>query len=169
MSEMLTREDIIAGLRDVVGELHRRGETGGIRLVGGAALALRYFDRGITADVDAVHIVDGHDDVVADIVRLVARKRGWVPDWLNFEVTRIDALPLWGRDVEWVTLYAESGVTVEVASPETLLAMKLRAGRRGRDSGDVRKLRGCVKSVTFHRPSVSMRTFIPETPFLIGQ
>ena len=142
MSEMLTREDIIAGLRDVVGELHRRGETGGIRLVGGAALALRYFDRGITADVDAVHIVDGHDDVVADIVRLVARKRGWVPDWLNFQVTRVDALPLWGRDVEWVTLYAESGVTVEVASPETLLAMKLRAGRRGRDSADVRKLLG---------------------------
>jgi hypothetical protein len=142
MPDMLTREDIIAGLRDVVAELHRRGETGGIRLVGGAALALRYFDRGITADVDAVHIVDGHDDVVADVVRLVARKRGWVPDWLNFEVTRIDALPLWGRSVEWVTLYAESGVIVEVASPDTLLVMKLRAGRRGRDSRDVRKLLG---------------------------
>ena len=158
---MLTREDIIAGLRDVVGELHRRGETGGIRLVGGAALALRYFDRGITADVDAVHIVDGHDDVVADIVRLVARKRGWVPDWLNFEVTRIDALPLWGRDVEWVTLYAESGVTVEVASPETLLAMKLRAGRRGRDSGDVRKLLGVCEISDFSSAERLYEDFYP--------
>jgi len=140
MSEMLTREDIVAGLRDIVRELHGRGKTGGIRLVGGAALALRYFDRGVTADVDAVNIVDGDNDLVADIARQIARKRGWVANWLNFEVTRIDALPVWGRSVEWVALYSESGVTVEVASAEALLAMKLRAGRRGRDSGDIRKL-----------------------------
>jgi len=142
MSQLLTREDIIAGLRDLVRELHKRGETAGIRLVGGAALALRYFDRGVTADVDALHIMEGHDDVVADVVRLIARKRRWVPDWLNFEVSRIDALPVWGRSVDWVTLYAGAGVTVEVASAEALLAMKLRAGRRGRDTSDVRKLLG---------------------------
>jgi hypothetical protein len=111
-------------------------------LVGGAALALRYFDRGVTVDVDAVHIVNGRDDVVAEVVRSVARKRRWIPDWLNFEVTRIDALPVWGRSVEWETLYSGSGVTIEVASPEALLAMKLRASRRGRDSNDLRKLLG---------------------------
>jgi len=88
MSQVLSREDIIAGLSDLVRELHCRGETGGIQLVGGAVLALQYFDRGVTADVDAVHVLDGRDEAVADAVRVVARKHRWVPDWLNFEVTR---------------------------------------------------------------------------------
>lgn len=149
MSQVLSREDIIAGLRDLVRELHRRGETGGIRLVGGAALALQYFDRGVTADVDAVHILDGRDDVVADAVRVVARKNRWVPNWLNFEVTRIDALPAWGKRVEWKTLYAEAGVTLEVASAEALLAMKLKASRRGRDTTDIRKLLGVCQIKDF--------------------
>lgn len=142
MSQVLSREDVIAGLRDLVRELHRRGETGGIQLVRGAALALQYFDRGVTADVDAVHVLDGRDEAVADAVRVVARKHRWVPDWLNFEVTRIDALPIWGKSVEWHTLYAEAGIRVEVASPEALLVMKLKASRRGRDTNDIRKLLG---------------------------
>ncbi|CAI8387073.1 MAG: Uncharacterised protein [Cellulomonadaceae bacterium TMED98] len=140
MSQLLSRDDIITGLRGVIRELQRRGYSGRIRVVGGAALALRYFDRGVTTDVDAVDVRDGHNDKVAEAARVVARTHRWVPDWLNFEVTRIDALPVWGIDVEWETLYSKSGVTVEIPSPEALLVMKLKASRRGRDAGDIRKL-----------------------------
>lgn len=37
-------------------------------------------------------------------------------------------------------MFDEGGVVVEVASAETLLAMKLRAGRPGRDVDDIRQL-----------------------------
>lgn len=55
----LDRDDIISGLRDLVSELRAAGEIAGIRLVGGAALALRYFDRGTTQDLDTLHIRPG--------------------------------------------------------------------------------------------------------------
>ena len=41
----LEREDLIEGLRELVAGLAARGEHVGIRIVGGAALALYYFDR----------------------------------------------------------------------------------------------------------------------------
>ena len=41
MADSLDREDIIAGLRDLITELRSAGEVAGIRLVGGAALVLR--------------------------------------------------------------------------------------------------------------------------------
>jgi hypothetical protein len=61
----LDRDEIIAGLRDLVSELRAAGEIAGIRLVGGAALALRYFDRGTTQDLDALHVRPGSDESVA--------------------------------------------------------------------------------------------------------
>ena len=52
----LDRDDIIAGLRELIAELRADGEVVGIRLVGGAALSLRYFDRGSTQDLDSLHV-----------------------------------------------------------------------------------------------------------------
>ena len=50
----LTRDDMIEGLRELVRELHDRGESGGVRIVGGAAMLLRYYgDRRVTPDIDA--------------------------------------------------------------------------------------------------------------------
>lgn len=56
MATTLNREDIIAGLRDLVTELRTAGEVAGIRLVGGAASSLRYFDRRLTQDLDSLHV-----------------------------------------------------------------------------------------------------------------
>lgn len=61
----LDRGDIIIGLRELVAELRDAGEVAGIRLVGGAALALRYFDRGTTQDLDVLHVHPGSDESVA--------------------------------------------------------------------------------------------------------
>ena len=58
----LDRNAIIIGLRDLVAELRNSGEAAGIRLVGGAALALCYFDRGTMQDLDVLHVRPGSDD-----------------------------------------------------------------------------------------------------------
>jgi len=138
----LDRDDIVLGLRELIAELHGAGEVAGLRLVGGAALALRYFDRGTTQDLDALHVRPGSDETVAAAAARVAARRSWDPRWLNFEVTRADALPSLGRAVEWHTLYDRDGIVVQVASAEALLAMKLRANRPGRDTRDIRMLLG---------------------------
>lgn len=140
MATVLEREDIIDGLRDLVSELGAAGEVAGIRLVGGAALALRYFERGVTQDLDSLHVHPGSDEAVAIAAAIVAERRGWDPSWVNFEVTRADAIPSLGRPVEWETLYMKDGIVIEVASADALLAMKLRANRPGRDTGDIRQL-----------------------------
>ena len=64
MGDALDRDDIISGLRDLVDELHAACEVAGIRLVGGAALVIRYFDRRTTGDLDSLHIQPGSDDAV---------------------------------------------------------------------------------------------------------
>lgn len=142
MASALERDDIIVGLRELVRELRKTGEVAGIRLVGGAALALRYFDRGVTRDVDALHVRPGSDDAVAAAAAVVAKRHDWHALWLNFEVTRADALPTLGRPVEWLPIYGDADITIEVAAKETLLAMKLRANRPGRDTRDIRLLLG---------------------------
>ena len=137
---LFTRDDLVGALRDLIAELHGAGDTVGLRLVGGGALALRYFDRRTTNDLDALHVRHGSDEAVVRAARLVAERRGWDPTWINFEVTRSGGEPLYGRSVEWESLYDRDGVEIQVASVEALLVMKLRANRPGRDTDDIRQL-----------------------------
>lgn len=62
MATSLDRSDIIGALRELISELRSAGEVAGIRIVGGAALALLYFDRGTTQDLDSLHIQPGSDE-----------------------------------------------------------------------------------------------------------
>ena len=142
MPTALDRDDIITGLRELIAELRAADQVAGIRLVGGAALALRYFDRGTTQDLDSLHVRPGSDQEVAAAAARVAERHDWDPAWLNFEVTRADALPTLGREVVWEAIHDQDGILVQVASKEALLAMKLRANRPGRDTRDIRLLLG---------------------------
>lgn len=141
MATSLDRDDIIGGLRELIAELRADGQVAGIRLVGGAALSLRYLDRRTTQDLDALHVRPGSDEAVAAAAARVAVRRGWNPLWVNFAVEKADAVPTFGRrEVEWETIHEEDGIVVQVASKESLLAMKLRANRPGRDTNDIRQL-----------------------------
>ena len=135
---LFTRDDLVGALRDLIEELHGAGDTVGLRLVGGGALALRYFDRRTTNDLDALHVRPGSDEAVVKAARLVAERRGWDPTWINFEVTGSGGEPLYGRGIKWESLYDSDGVVIQVASAEALLVMKLRATRPGRDTDDIR-------------------------------
>ena len=112
MPTALDRDDIIAGLRELIAELRAADQVAGIRLVGGAALALRYFDRGTTQDLDSLHVRPGSDEAVAAAAERVARRHDWDPAWLNFEVTKADALPTLGRAVEWESIYDQDGIVI---------------------------------------------------------
>lgn len=137
---LLTRPDLIDALRDLIAELKTSGEAVGLRLVGGGAIALRYFERESTRDIDAFHPRPGTDELVSRAVHAVARRRGWDSDWLNFEVNGTAAEPLWGKDVEWESIYNKDGIEIQVASAEALLVMKLLSNRPGRDTNDIRQL-----------------------------
>lgn len=161
MATALERDDIIVGLRELVDELRNAGEVAGIRLVGGAALALRYFDRGVTQDLDSLHVRPGSDAAVAAAAAKVAQRHDWNASWLNFGVASADALPTLGRTVEWETIYEKDGIVIQVAAKEALLAMKLRANRPGRDTRDIRLLLGLCGLATVAEAENLYEDFYP--------
>lgn len=162
LATVLDRVDIIDGLRDLIAELRTAGEVAGIRLVGGAALALRHFDRGTTQDLDSMHIQPGSDSAVAAAAARVAERRGWGPAWLNFAVERADAIPTLGRRaVEWESIYDHDGIVIQVAAKEAMLAMKLRANRPGRDTNDIRQLLRLCEITTLDEAEDLYEDFYP--------
>jgi hypothetical protein len=134
---LFDRDLLEEGLRQLVARLRESGNRSGIRIIGGAALALRYFDRTSTVDIDA-HF-SGSIESVEAAARSIARENGWPDDWLNNKAAGV--IPEYGaRRVQWKRLYVEGDVVIEVAPPDALLAMKLRANRPGRDDADAAKL-----------------------------
>ena len=144
MKLSLTRADLLEALRELILELRAQKVRGEIRIVGGAALSLSYFERDVTQDIDVMNVRGGDNQAVAEAARSVASKLDLNDNWLNFEVTRIDALPTMGKEVEWHTIFSSEEIIIQVASAEALLAMKLRANRPGRDVNDIRALLAVV-------------------------
>lgn len=132
MKSDLTRDDMISGLRELVARLHAQNQPGGIRIIGGAAMSLRYYgDRRLTPDVDAkIHPADP----AIRIAESIAIEQDWRPDWLN---NKADGFIPVATAIDWEPLYDDDAVSVWVASPVALLAMKLNAARPGRDDQDI--------------------------------
>ncbi|NQX12588.1 hypothetical protein HQQ80_13185 [Microbacteriaceae bacterium VKM Ac-2855] len=132
---LLDRDDLLRALTKLVALLKEREVSAGIRIVGGAALALKYFERRTTVDIDAG--LEPAAEISAAATR-VAQEEGWGDDWLNDSAVQF--IPAWGEGPGWQTLYSEAGIVIEVASSRALLAMKMQAGRPGRDVEDIRQL-----------------------------
>ena len=136
MSGILTRDDIIVGVGEVITLLRDSGTRATLRIVGGAAIALTIDgDRPATVDVDGAIVPI---QAVEAVAARIAAERGWPVDWMN-DRAKIFLPEGVGRSAEWVTLYDRDGILVQAGSPAMLLAMKLRAvERRGlRDIDDV--------------------------------
>ena len=148
MATSLTRERLIEALDRLGADLSRRAVFVEIAIYGGSALMLQFEWRQSTDDVDAV-VRDGSDEVaLAPSVAQVAADLALDADWLNDAVGMFT--PLQERD-EWFeaagTYPATSqapGLRVLVASPQYLLAMKLKCldnlDRGERDFADARRL-----------------------------
>lgn len=128
---LLTRDGLTTGLRELVRRLQDAREPVRIQIIGGAALALAYFaDRRATVDIDA--ILDPPETVLT-AARDVAVLARWPDNWLNDSAKIFLPSGFGLRSAEWVTVFDDGHVIIDVATPETLLAMKLHSvNRRGR-------------------------------------
>lgn len=130
----LGREEIRALLTEVGALVERDGAHGDIYVVGGSAICLTMNSRRVTVDVDVALRASGTD--VRRAAAEVAARHGLRPDWLNASVTSF--LPSL-RDDE-AEIFEVPGLTIAVASPEHVLAMKMIAARPGRDQDDLEVL-----------------------------
>lgn len=116
-------------------ELKRRGIRADLFVVGGAAMALAYNTRRATRDI---HAVFEPKATVYEAARRVATRH---PDdlgegWLNDSVKGF----MLGADPDATVAFQHPGVTVRVASPRYLFAMKVAAARVEQDDDDVAAL-----------------------------
>ena len=160
MTGTLTRDDIIAGIRDLILRLRKINSGATVQIVGGAAIALTIDgDRPATVDVDGPITPP---EAVAAAASAVARDRSWPTDWLN-DKARMFVPDGMGRSAEWITLYDQDEILIQAASPAMLLAMKLRAfEKRGpRDAGDVAVLLAVLEIRTADEAEDLLNEFFP--------
>lgn len=125
--------DRVSGLLQELGErLAGRGIEGEIYVVGGAAMMLAYDRSRITRDIDAIGVPQ--EEIAAEVRAMAVDHRDLDPDWLNARV--LPLLPR-GVDGERLQVLGGPGLTVNVASPRWMLAMKARAARDDRDLDDI--------------------------------
>lgn len=114
-------------------ELQRRNVRATLFVVGGAVMAIAYDSRRSTTDVDAIFVPA---DIVRSAAQAVGQQMGIEEDWLNDGVKGFAP----GHDEQSVSVYEREHLSVAVASPNNLLAMKLLASRSDRDIDDIRTL-----------------------------
>ena len=120
------RIERLLGLLDE--RLRRRGVSGSVYVIGGAAIAVTVYDARRTLDVDVLV----SDPVILEEARLLAEDEGVPPTWLN------DNARPWvpPRPPGAEAHPKEPGLIVHWAPPEHLLAMKLIA-MRPQDAPDI--------------------------------
>ena len=120
MRRDLDAETVRELLDELTKRLSERGVVGTIRVAGGAAMLLRFPDDRavrVTRDIDA--LIEPRDEV-EDVVAEMAEDLGLASGWLNAAGAswlRVDATP------------SDQHVTVAIATPRELIAMKMAAAR----------------------------------------
>ena len=134
-SSLFSRNDLEQALRLLLDELSEMQSETALYVVGGAAVMVQAGREAMTRDVDTLHI--GSADVLRAVARL-AERHGWPGDWLN------DQANMWASHFDavddWELWLHQGEVSIFVAKPRLLLAMKMRAGRGMRDHGDIEQL-----------------------------
>lgn len=142
----LSADDLRRLLKKVDRELVRLGQKVTVYVVGGANIALAIDGSRTTTDVDAV-VKAGFEHLRRAASAVAATEPGLNSDWINTEFTGGDN-PVGGLFWSWfdnrdadrpkIELPGD-GLTVELASPEMMLALKTLANR-DQDISDIIKL-----------------------------
>jgi len=120
----LDREDILELLTVLGARLDARGIHGSVYLVGGAAISTTFDDgRRLTSDIDAL---TSPADLIAVEAAQIAVERDLPSNWLNSNAK--PWIPSPSSDTGATTTRLP-GLTVTIASPRHLLAMKMSAFR----------------------------------------
>lgn len=126
---MTLQNDVVSGLARL-GELAReRDMRFEIALYGGAAIMLAIDEGRMTKDVDAVFL--DAPSIVRRLAAIVAEENGWPGDWPNDGVKGFVS-----RNQEFDTIEVGPGISVHVATPKYLFAMKALSMRLERESSD---------------------------------
>jgi hypothetical protein len=134
---LLTRDDFLELFGKMAAALHERGVRGDLFVVGGAAMALAYGARYSTRNLDGVF---EPKTVVYEVANDVGRAHGLRPGWLNDAVKGF--LP--SADPNATTLFDRPGLTVRIASPQYLFAMKAMAARPSGMPATSSRCTGCA-------------------------
>jgi hypothetical protein len=140
---ILTRDDILWGIEQIRAGLMQLGATGTLKIIGGSAMILGgHAERAATVDIDAVVLIP--HEIIAVIAARIANARGWPENWINLEAQGL--YPAYAGRAIWRphAELSDAALSVELATQEALLAMKLNASRPGRDDSDIQALMsGC--------------------------
>lgn len=131
----LDRSSIHLILEELGRRLQQRNLNATVNIIGGAAIALTLKDERVTQDVDAVVITD-HSEEFNQLAKDVALDFSIRPDWIGDNVSHFVS----DNPDGFNELITYPGIDVYVASPEHILAMKLRANilrMRAHDAEDL--------------------------------
>jgi len=123
-----TESDVRSLLTELGSRLNAKGVEGTIYIIGGAAIALEFDSRRVTADIDEIF---EPATTVRGEASSMATELGLPTDWLNS-----NARPWVPGGDENAVLFDVPGLAIAVASPQHLLAMKM-AASRPRDIADL--------------------------------
>lgn len=129
---LMSRDEVVALLQELAERMNGT-EPAGIRVVGGAAISILFDGRHSTRDIDAALIPEAAMKAAAADI---ARQRGLPESWLSD--ASIAYLPMGRQD--WIEVFTRGTVSVSVAAPDMLLAMKMRRARGLRDQQDIELL-----------------------------
>lgn len=134
MTRDLDRDTILDLLRELGNRLAKKGVRADFYIVGGAAMLLAYGRAQMTRDIDAIFEPKA---VVYDEAVAMAHEKAWLADdWLNDGVKGFVNGP--DPDPANAQVVLTTGnLSVQVASPMRLLAMKVAAARVERDRDDL--------------------------------
>ena len=131
MGSTMSSVQVQSLLEDLARRLDLAGISAGVRVVGGAALAVLDVDRRATADVDAVVVPAG---AASAVIQEMADEYDLPVNWLNDAA--LAYIPPVGSE-DWIEIYRSGQVSISIGSTPMLLAMKLFANRGIRDSDDI--------------------------------
>ncbi len=164
MTQELTKAAVEDAFREMGEILARSGKMAEIAVYGGAAIMLQFDVTFRTADVDA-HVQSGDHGALMDAAKKVAERRGWLRSWLS------EAVTVYLGAAGGTTLYGSYpsetrvGLRVYVATPDYLLAMKLRALRVGRrDEDDAVMLARASNIVSLDAMLAVLQKYFPKEP-----
>lgn len=123
-------EELRALLTDLGDRIAKRGEKVEAYIIGGTAMAIGLGSRRGTDDIDGMF---RPYEVVAEEAAKMAAELGLRSDWLNTRAFSFMGVPSEDTEAKEITF---NGMSVRLASPRYLLAMKMAAGRL-KDHGDI--------------------------------
>ena len=127
LTAMLTKSDILMGLRMLDEKAKAASITVDLAVYGGAALAIAFDMRTATRDVDAV--MRTHPNFVRQSVCEIAREKNWPAHWLNDGVKGFLSASEQMQLMQDFQSTSSGGLRVYTPTPEYLFAMKCMAMR----------------------------------------